>query len=102
MRRALRAGLDELAAHIGVLIGLLMLGLVTPALALWIGPAFAASAIIAFFFGFATTYSDGLVSLIGAALIIGSLVLAPAIVMGYAVRSAHREDHELGRLDGDA
>jgi hypothetical protein len=59
-------------------------------------------AIIAFFFGFATTYSDGLVSLIGAALIIGSLVLAPAIVMGYAVRSAHREDHELGRLDGDA
>ena len=50
MRRALRAGLDELAAHIGVLIGLWMLGLGTPALALWIGPAFAASAIIAFFF----------------------------------------------------
>lgn len=59
-------------------------------------------AIVAFFIGFATSYSDGLVSLIGAALIIGSLVLAPAIVMGYAVRSAHREDHELGRLGGES
>lgn len=59
-------------------------------------------AIVAFFIGFATTYSDGLVRLIGAALIIGSVVLAPAIVMGYAVRSAHREDHELGRLGEDA
>jgi len=58
-------------------------------------------AIVAFFFGLATTYTDRLVSLIGAALIIGSLVLAPSIVMGYAVRSAHREDHEHGRLGGE-
>lgn len=37
-----------------------------------------------------------------AALVAGSVVLAPAIVFGYAVRAAEREDHEQGRptLDG--
>ncbi len=59
-------------------------------------------AIVLFFVGFATTYGDGLVTVIGAALIVGSLVLAPSIVMGYAVRSAHREDHAMGRLGDDA
>jgi len=58
--------------------------------------------IVAFFIGFATSYTDRLVSIIGGALIIGSLILAPAIVMGYAVRSAHREDHALGRLGGES
>ena len=58
--------------------------------------------IVLFFVGFATTYSDRLVWVIGAALIVGSIILAPAIVMGYAVRSAHREDHAMGRLGEDA
>lgn len=34
---------------------------------------------------------------ITAAIVIGSLVLAPAIVFGYAVRAADREDREQGR-----
>jgi hypothetical protein len=33
-----------------------------------------------------------------AALVVGSIVLAPAIVFGYAVRAAEREDREQGRL----
>lgn len=30
-------------------------------------------------------------------LVVGSIVLAPAIVFGYAVKAAEREDRELGR-----
>ena len=55
-------------------------------------------AMILFFIGVAASFSSALTNVIVAALVIGSLVLAPAIVMGYAVRSAHREDHEMGRL----
>jgi len=56
------------------------------------------ASIVLFFVGLAVNFSDTLASIIVACMVIGSLVLAPAIVMGYAVRSAHREDHELGRL----
>lgn len=56
------------------------------------------AAMILFFVGFATEFSGELTAVIGACLVVGSLVLAPAIVFGYAVRSAHREDHEMGRL----
>lgn len=55
-------------------------------------------AMILFFVGIAASFSSALSNLIVAALVVGSIVLAPAIVMGYAVRSAHREDHEMGRL----
>lgn len=55
-------------------------------------------AIVAFFVGFIGSYSDALVGLITVCLVAGSLILAPAIVFGYAVRSAHREDVELGRI----
>lgn len=34
------------------------------------------------------------------ALIVGSIVLAPAIVFGYAVKAAEREDREQGRATG--
>ena len=46
--------------------------------------------------GFATGF-DGLVgpTIVGC-LVIGSLVLAPAIVFGYAVKAAEREDRERG------
>lgn len=37
-----------------------------------------------------------LATLVIAALIAGSVVLAPAIVLGYAVRAAEREDRERG------
>ena len=54
-------------------------------------------AIVLFIVGFVGGYSDLLVSMIVASLGIGSAVLAPAIVFGYAVKAAEREDRELGR-----
>lgn len=54
-------------------------------------------AIVLFFVGFVGSYSDAIVTAIVACLAIGSLVLAPAIVFGYAVKAAEREDRELGR-----
>ena len=53
-------------------------------------------AVVLFFVGFATEFSGVLVAVIVAALLIGSLVLAPAIVFGYAVKAAEREDRERG------
>ena len=55
-------------------------------------------AMVLFFIGIATEFSGALTGVIATCMVIGSLVLAPAIVFGYAVRSAHREDHEMGRL----
>jgi len=54
-------------------------------------------AIVLFVVGFIGGYSDLLVTLIVANLGVGSAVLAPAIVFGYAVKAAEREDRELGR-----
>jgi hypothetical protein len=54
-------------------------------------------AIVLFVVGFIGGYSDLLVTLIVASLGVGSAVLAPAIVFGYAVKAAEREDRELGR-----
>ena len=45
-----------------------------------------------FFTGFATSFRSGLVTGIVACLVVGSLVLAPAIVFSYAVRAADREE----------
>ena len=54
-------------------------------------------AIVVFIIGFIVGYSDLLVFVIVASLGVGSAVLAPAIVFGYAVKAAEREDRELGR-----
>ena len=54
-------------------------------------------AIVLFVVGFVAGYSDLLVVLIVANLGVGSAVLAPAIVFGYAVKAAEREDREQGR-----
>lgn len=51
-------------------------------------------AIVVFLVGFSIGYTDALVTVIVAALVVGSLVLAPAIVFGYGVRAADREDRE--------
>ena len=45
-----------------------------------------------FFTGFATSFRSGLVTAIVICLVVGSLVLAPAIVFSYAVRAADRDD----------
>ena len=55
-----------------------------------------AVAVIAFFVGFATDNSTALVTLIVAALAVGSVTLLPAIILGYAVKAAEREDRERG------
>lgn len=52
-------------------------------------------AIVAFFVGFAAGFTDALVTAIVAALIVGSAVLAPAIVVGYGVKAADRADRGL-------
>jgi hypothetical protein len=54
------------------------------------------AAIVVFVVGFVAGYNDVLVTLVVASLIVGSVVLAPAIVMGYAVKAAEREDRARG------
>lgn len=49
---------------------------------------------VGFVAGFGGVVGGGIV----AALVVGSIVLAPAIVFGYAVRAAEREDRDQGRL----
>ena len=54
-------------------------------------------AVVAFAVGIVTGLSDAVVIVVISALVVGSLVLAPAIVLGYAVRAAERDDRERGR-----
>ncbi len=49
-------------------------------------------AIVVFVSGFVTTFADWMVTVTVAALVVGSIVLAPAIVFGYGVKAAERED----------
>ena len=53
-------------------------------------------AVALFVVGFIVGYSGAVVAVIVAALVVGSAVLAPAIVFGYAVKAAEREDRERG------
>lgn len=55
-----------------------------------------AVAIALFFYGFATGLTDGLVVAIVVAMGVGSVMLAPAIVVSYAVKAAERDDRERG------
>lgn len=60
-----------------------------------LGYALFAVAMLAFFYGLATEYTPGLVRVIVGCLLGGSAVLAPAIVFGYAVKAAEREEQGL-------
>ena len=51
---------------------------------------------VGFVIGFAVGFEGAFVAVIVACLIVGSIVLAPAIVLGYAVKAAEREDRERG------
>lgn len=51
-------------------------------------------AIAAFVVGAAGRFTDLTVTLVVAALALGSLVLLPSIVLGYAVRAADRDDRQ--------
>ena len=54
-------------------------------------------AVAGFLIGFATEFPEPVVTLVIAALAAGSVVLAPSIVLGYAVKAAAREDRERQR-----
>ena len=51
---------------------------------------------VLFVIGLVVGYTDPLVQVIVFSLVIGSIVLAPAIVFNYAVRAADRDDAERG------
>lgn len=51
-------------------------------------------AVVAFVIGFVAGFTGWVVNLIVVCLVVGSIVLAPAIVFGYAVRAADRADRE--------
>jgi hypothetical protein len=51
-------------------------------------------AVVAFLVGFVVGLEDWVVTLIVACLVVGSTVLAPAIVFGYAVKAADRADRD--------
>lgn len=55
-----------------------------------------AVAIVAFFYGYFVDFTDGVVTVIVVSMALGSAALAPAIVLGYAVKAAEREDREQG------
>jgi predicted cation transporter len=50
--------------------------------------------VVAFLVGFIVGLEDWVVTLIVACLVVGSIVLAPAIVFGYAVKAAERADRD--------
>ncbi len=49
-------------------------------------------AIVMFFVALITGFSSGKVTVITTSMIIGSVLLAPAIVIGYAVKAAEKDD----------
>lgn len=53
-------------------------------------------AIVAFVVGFAVGFTPAVVTVVLVAIGAGSVFLAPAIVFGYAVRAAERDDRERG------
>jgi len=53
-------------------------------------------AVVLFVVGFATGLTGGMVTAILVAMGVGSALLAPAIVVGYAVKAADRDDRERG------
>lgn len=61
-----------------------------------IGYLFFAVAIAVFVFGFAIGFNGVVSGIVGTCLVVGSILLAPAIVLGYAVKAAERDDRERG------
>jgi hypothetical protein len=54
------------------------------------------AAVVIFFVALVTGFDATLATVITAALIAGCVLLAPAIIVGYAVKAAEREDLERG------
>jgi hypothetical protein len=62
----------------------------------WVGYGLFLLAIVGFALGFALGFDGAVGTTIILCLVVGSLVLAPAIVFGYAVKAAERDDRERG------
>jgi hypothetical protein len=61
-----------------------------------VGYLFFGIAIVTFVVGFIVSFNAAVSAVVVASMIIGSVLLAPAIVLGYAVKAAEREDRERG------
>jgi nitrogen fixation-related uncharacterized protein len=55
-----------------------------------------AVAVVAFFVALVTGFSATMASIVVVALVAACVLLAPSIVLGYAVKAAEREDRERG------
>ena len=53
-------------------------------------------ALVTFFIGFIGDFTDTISTIVIGGLIAGSFLLAPAIILGYAIKAAEREDRERG------
>ena len=62
-----------------------------------IGYLFFAVAVAVFIIGFAVGFTGAIVAIVVTALVMGSVLLAPAIVLGYAIKAAERDDRDHGR-----
>ena len=61
-----------------------------------IGYLLFAVAIATFVIGFAISFNATVATIVIVCLVVGSLLLAPSIVLGYAVKAAERDDRERG------
>ena len=55
-----------------------------------------AVAIVTFVIGFIVSFNATASTIVIASMIVGSVLLAPAIVLGYAIKAAERDDRERG------
>lgn len=53
-------------------------------------------AIVTFVIGFIVSFNGAVSAVVIISMIVGSVLLAPAIVLGYAVKAAERDDRERG------
>ena len=61
-----------------------------------VGYLFVAVAMALFFLAFAFGFTPTMATLIVATLVAGCVLLAPSIIIGYAVKAAERDDRERG------
>jgi membrane-bound ClpP family serine protease len=64
------------------------------------GYALFAAAVVLFFVGLVASFPGWVAVAVTACLVAGSVLLAPAIVLGYAVRAAERDDPPAKYRDG--
>ncbi len=60
------------------------------------GYALLGVAVVVFFLALATGFTSTMATVVIVALVAASILLAPAIVLGYAVKAADRDDRERG------